>query len=497
MAMVALPRVLLLPFNENVYGDAIPRTEMGERWMSAPHLMTAFGDGPGQYGPLHIYLVGIVTAVAEREVAGRLLSLLCGVLTVVPLYRVTLRLAGLRAARVACLAFACWGLHIQFSTTAASEALAVLLMMSALAAFASAAETGRTRDVLWAAVWFNLAEAVRYDAWMYPPVVVGAVLFTHARSRLSRRQFAGFLAACLVFPALWMLGNYQMHGTPTYPLDFINNDHRRWAATFQGFWRQLWLRVQGIGFWPAITFISLTPGIAALSITGLIAAWRERLQTRWFVLAVLAPVLYYAVRTTVFADFVPLTRYMALQMTVMLVFVWDGYVTVSRVWKGVHVRRAVQVTITLALVVPFAVGWFTFRRDGFIEDILRPVSPTSTNPRAVMTGAAFIRSTVAPSGQAIVVDVDDNFLDLPLVFYGGLLQEQVTRLWQPGDVLRAGRERPPYVVRFDRGSLVRLGNVTVAGRTLELGGTPYDELDGFSAPIHVYRLRAVAAPAAP
>ena len=55
---VALPRLALLPFNENVYGDAIPRTEMAERWMTNPHLITAFGDGAGQYGPLHLYLVG-------------------------------------------------------------------------------------------------------------------------------------------------------------------------------------------------------------------------------------------------------------------------------------------------------------------------------------------------------------------------------------------------------------------------------------------------------
>jgi hypothetical protein len=96
-----------------------------------------------------------------------------------------------------------------------------------------------------------------------------------------------------------------------------------------------------------------------------------------------------------------------------------------------------------------------------------------------------------------VVDVDDNYLDLALVFYGGLRQEQATRLWQPVDVLRAGLARPPYVVRFDRGSLVRLEHVNVAGRTLELGGTPYDELEGFSAPVHVYRLREMAGQAAP
>ena len=120
MAVVALPRLILLPFNENLYGDAISRAEMGERWMANPHLITAFGDGAGQYGPLHLYLVGLATAFVDREIAGRIVSLLCGVLTVVPLYRLARRLAGWQAGIVACLGLAVWGLHIQFSTTAAS-----------------------------------------------------------------------------------------------------------------------------------------------------------------------------------------------------------------------------------------------------------------------------------------------------------------------------------------------------------------------------------------
>ncbi len=165
---VALPRLALLPFNENVYGDAIPRTEMAERWMTHPHLMTAFGDGAGQYGPLHLYLVGLTTIFVDREMAGRLLSLLCGVLTVLPLYKLSRHVSGWQAGLVACLALAAWGLHVQFSTTAASESVALLFMLSGLAAFAAAIDTGALRSLLWAAGWLTLAEAVRYDAWMYP-----------------------------------------------------------------------------------------------------------------------------------------------------------------------------------------------------------------------------------------------------------------------------------------------------------------------------------------
>ncbi len=88
------------------------------------------------------------------------------------------------------------------------------------------------------------------------------------------------------------------------------------------------------------------------------------------------------------------------------------------------------------------------------------------------------------------MDIDETaFLDLPLVFYGGLLEEQAIRIRQPADLSRVERERPGYVVRLDGGSLVHQEAVRLSGRTLELDGTAYDELDGFSAPVHVYRRR--------
>jgi len=42
---------------------------------------------------------------------------------------------------------------------------------------------------------------------------------------------------------------------------------------------------------------------------------------------------------------------------------------------------------------------------------------------------------------------------------------------------------------LDGGSLLRQEAVRLSGRTLVLDGTAYDELDGFSAPVHLYRRR--------
>jgi hypothetical protein len=70
-----------------------------------------------------------------------------------------------------------------------------------------------------------------------------------------------------------------------------------------------------------------------------------------------------------------------------------------------------------------------------------------------------------------------------------MLEEQAIRIHRLEDISRVERERPDYVIRFERGSLVSQGAARLAGRALEVAGRSYEELDGFSAPVHVYRRR--------
>src|SRR6188508_2982026 len=132
--VVLAVRAIAFPLTQNMYGDAVSRIGLGEQWAASPHWISAFGDGAYQFGPLHLYLLGIASMLwSAREHAGRLVSLIAGVATTFPLWFLCRRLFDARAARVSCLIFAFWGMHIQFSTTAASEALSVLLFTACLA----------------------------------------------------------------------------------------------------------------------------------------------------------------------------------------------------------------------------------------------------------------------------------------------------------------------------------------------------------------------------
>ena len=487
LAAVTIPRALVFAVNENLYGDAIPRTELAERWMQQPHLITAFGDGAHQFGALNLYLIGLSTLLFDREDAGRVVSLVFGLVTVVPMFLLARRMFNARAGVVACLALAAWGLHVQFSTTAGSEAVSLFFTLASLACFAAGLDTQRFRDVAAAAVCLTAATAVRYDPWMHIVLVPAAVVATRRSPGLRHAHAAGFVLIALLFPLAWMLGNWLWHGDPLFPFAFIDADHRRWAESLAGGWMEWWTRAQGVLFWPAMACMSLSPGIAAFAAVGMIADWRERRENRWIVVVATLPLVYYGIRTAVLFNFVPLTRFMATSLALMLPFVWRGYVVVRSRWDERLSWRLARIAAVTAVILPLVIGVCTFRVDGPVVDVLRPISATSTNPRAVMSAATELRAALEGSSERIAVDEDARYLDINLVFYSRLPEGQVLRLRWPGFSARFDEAPPALIVRFDKGRLTSEPGVQVDGDTLIVRGQRYMELRGFEPPVHVYR----------
>jgi hypothetical protein len=154
------------------------------------------------------------------------------------------------------------------------------------------------------------------------------------------------------------------------------------------------------------------------------------------------------------------------------------------------VRKALAgVTAVMAVAVPVALGLYTFRAEGRLQNSLRPVSPTSTNPVAVMKVADFVKAQVAGKGGAVAIDEDPNYMDLQIAFFSGLPEERMARVRWDTFRKRLQETQPELLVRFDGGSLVKDASVKLEDRVLVLDGVTYEELDGFSAPLHVYRRR--------
>ena len=478
MVAVLVPRLLVFGVNENFYGDAVMRAELGARWAERPRVIGSFDQGGYQFGPLHIVLLGLLSkAGGSREDSGRWLSLLAAVLTVLPLFSLTRRIFDRRAAIVACLGLAAWGMHVQFSTTAASESLAVLLVVAVAALFARAVLENHRPSLLAAALVLNLACATRYDVWLWSPMLAGVLL-------LERRWkwAAGFLVLSLAFPLAWSYGNWGDRGDPLFPFLFIDQYHRQWFPDGERLWGAMSYRLQNLAFWPAVALFTLSPIVAAAGMLGVWRAWKERKELRWLVALIVVPTVLFTFRSTVTGSFVPLGRFAVKEVALLLPFVWLGFQ-----WAPfARVRPAlVVVAAGIAVALPTWVGLFTLHREGKWEDSLRPVSPVSTNPVELMRVARFLSSEVSDSGEAAIVDTDPRYLDLQLAFFSGLPEERLARYrWEifPQRLLAA---QPRYLVRIERGGLDAVA--TINGRTLEFNGWHFTEVDGFAPPFHVYR----------
>ena len=471
LVLVLLVRGLVYPVNEYLSGDAVSRVELAERWAKSPHVIRSFGDGAAQYGPLQLYLVGVTLKWIPREEAAKLVNLVFGVLTVIPIFMLTRRYFGVRAATWACLGLSVWSLHIQLSTTGGSEALALFLMWTALAFFAGGLARPSVLPFAASAVAMNLAAATRYDAWMYIPLlgVMPALMWRDLRAGAG--WGALFVLLCLPYPLFWMAGNAAAHGNAFYPFTYINDFHRMWVASETHAWGALWFRLQGLGFWPAIALITLSPGVAILGAIG----------------------MFTAVRTALFIDFVPLARFTVLQVSLLLPFIALG---VSRLpeWLAAPARqRALRATVALAVLTPVALGAYAEFVPHSSAEVVESVGPTSTNRPSLMAAAHYVRDTVVRAHASVALDEDATYQDIQLGFYGRVDETTVLRLrWRQ---FREQFERHPtdFVVLFARGRLLQEPWVHADGARLTIGGSVYDEVLDFDGAVRVFRRRTASA----
>ncbi len=377
---VGLVRLLVFPFAQDVYGDAIVRTQMGRDWAQAPHWMSSFADGPWQFGPLHLYVVGLGSLIG----AERLVSLVFGTLTTLPLYFLTRRLFSERAARIACLVFAFWGLHIQFSTTTASEALALFLTACTLAAFAS------ERWAL-AGIALTLSCATRYDAWLLVPMLVGVLAV-----RRQWRPAVVLGAISSVFPVVWMLGNWQALGDPLYPIHFVDAFHLKWFAENEAFWGMWRHRAVCLLLWPGVALATLGPFV-------LIAGALNARRVPWLMFVMLVPFVLLTFRSVVLGTFEPIGRFTGRELFILIVF-------------AAPVLRARTALVTAALAL--GLGVYTYHREGGWADAFRPLSPVTTQPKVVMETAAFVHAQAALG--TVAIEADPGYRDLAVTFYSGV-----------------------------------------------------------------------------
>jgi hypothetical protein len=157
-------------------------------------------------------------------------------------------------------------------------------------------------------------------------------------------------------------------------------------------------------------------------------------------------------------------------------------------------RHLARAAIALAIVMPLALGIFTWRNDGRASTILKPLSPTSTNPRSIIEAAHFLRTSVVDQGRTLALDEDTTYQDLQLAFFARGDGNRTLRMRWPNFRERMLGEPPDVVVVFERGRLRNEPWVKLEEGRLIAGDDIYLERRGFAPPIRVFEREPPLAP---
>jgi hypothetical protein len=332
IALGIVLRLALFPFAENKHGDAPMRALIAERMVLEP----ASAGVPRtycQFGPLHTTLMRPFIAldpVASRS--SRYLSLLAGIGVLFPFLAFARRLlgeSGESGAALATFALAVSPLHIQASTTAASEALYLLLWVCALERLLAAlAAPGRLRTFAVAGLLASLAAVTRYDAWLALPVVaLAALIFVREDRRALLRGLAVFSLCAASLPLAWLAWGARAGGDPLFFAHYIMTDHAGLGADVASRFGPLLGRARQLGIWTLAFVAAMTlPGAVAAGVA-LARGWRNSQATarrpldtnmRIIAVAALTPPALYLARGLLLQTFEPLARFALVPGTLLL-----------------------------------------------------------------------------------------------------------------------------------------------------------------------------------
>jgi len=166
IGLAVVLRLALFPFADNKQGDSPMRALLAERMNGDP---AAARDARSfcQFGPLHIEVMRpFMAVVPDARLSSRLPSLLAGLAVLVPFVALARRMvpASPFAVALAVLALALSPSHLQASTTAASEALYLLLLTAALERLHAAVTERRRAWFALAGLLASLAAVTRFDS---------------------------------------------------------------------------------------------------------------------------------------------------------------------------------------------------------------------------------------------------------------------------------------------------------------------------------------------
>lgn len=275
IAVGALVRIASICFSDNAGGDAGAHISLAAEWLQHPDLRLAFDT----YPPGHFWLIGIFSLVVRNVVwAGRLLSLACGIGSLVFVWKISRLLWGDTAAVFSLTACALYSLHIGYSGTSSAEVpYLFFLLVGSYFFFAAVAEARiDLGKMALSGISFSVAESVRYEAWIFLAALGAAeagvwVYRRHHSLVKSSPSFIVWLLTAGAWPILMMTYSQRVFGDPMY---LVTWNHQRVIHSLASTPRSHQLLVM-----PVALLLSISIWVAVAAMIGMAVSLRRTLAS--------------------------------------------------------------------------------------------------------------------------------------------------------------------------------------------------------------------------
>jgi hypothetical protein len=471
LLFAALVRLAVFFLAYNYDGDPLVRTYGALAWSQSPYLITHADHATWVFGPLPFYLNGLALQLWHDAVnSPRTVSLLFGILAVVPFFRLTQREFGPKPALYATVAFCLYTLHVRYSAVTTSEAINAFLLLSTVYFAFLYLRSSRWQHFAASVILMNLATMVRYENVLLVIVLTGIQLGAAVTSGLSDRWPIRFdlarVRAALLFAALSLLflatrliGDYLYNGDPLYSVAVTHGHFQAMQERGIAERGSLWHHLYTLAFWPGVTILSLSPVVGLLAFGSAAQSLRQKQHLAYLAIPI-GFLAAFVVQGTILKSMATFARY-SLPLGIFLLplagDLWHRWLDRrSQTWR----RTANGVMLTTMLVWFVLLALIGIPESGALADKLSSVSPVSRLPLGMMSTVDWINGQLPDSARLLI---DDHGGEGGLIrMYCRLPQERMLLEWKDQKKIDSflALSAPSYLITFSGGELAKSWGLT-------------------------------------
>ncbi len=385
-------------------GDAFARAAVTAIWLQHPSLSLDFG-GP-RWPPLHFWLMAMVAQIVPNVMlAGRLLSLAAGLVSLWLFWKLVSRLYGDSVATLSLAVFVSYSLHIAYSTTSSSEETFVAFVLAGLLGVFSFRASGKYGALIAGGLSLAAAGAIRFEAWIV--IFALGLIFLLGQEGRAFPQ-GGYWKALLAYgltsgawPVFWTIRSWLMTGHLFYGLA---DNHAVVPAQLADFPTHGPLYELALS--PGVIVLTLTPFAVAGTLFGLWLSLRERKNLDFAFLVVFLALFQFA--TIAAQGTVALSRYTLMLGTLCAALSGYGLADLGERVFGTRRDRTLAI-LTALLVANLALIVGLSEYPSSFEDKFRSVSPLMQFPVHVEEVRKILLPLMQPTDRVLI----DNYNDEP------------------------------------------------------------------------------------